>query len=127
MRWIATLAGCTALGLAGCGSSDDDSGSSTSSPGPASTIEISAPADGAKKFDQASLTGKAGTVTITFDNKSSIPHGVSIEGNGVDKASDVVTSGASNFVVDLKPGKYTYYCPVGSHRSEGMEGTLTVS
>ena len=27
----------------------------------------------------------------------------------------------------LKKGKYTFYCPVGDHRSEGMEGTLTVS
>jgi plastocyanin len=28
--------------------------------------------------------------------------------------------------VDLKPGKYKYYCPVGTHK-QTMKGTLTVS
>jgi plastocyanin len=28
--------------------------------------------------------------------------------------------------VDLKPGEYEYYCPVGNHKAEGMEGTLSV-
>jgi uncharacterized cupredoxin-like copper-binding protein len=28
--------------------------------------------------------------------------------------------------VDLKPGKYEFYCPVDSHKQAGMTGTLTV-
>jgi uncharacterized cupredoxin-like copper-binding protein len=28
--------------------------------------------------------------------------------------------------VDLKAGKYEYYCPVDGHKDAGMEGTLTV-
>jgi plastocyanin len=137
MRWIALVAACAALALAGCGSDDnsDSGGGSTSTPasgssgggGGGSSVSLSAPQDGSKKFDQATATAKAGTVTIKFSNPSSVPHAVEIEGNGVEKAGDVVTSGESSFSVDLKPGEYTYYCPVGSHRDEGMEGKLTVS
>jgi plastocyanin len=127
MRWIAVAA---VLALAGCGS-DDKSDSGTSTPasggGGGASIDVSAPADGSLKFDQSTLTAKAGKVTVTFDNPSSTPHGVTIEGNGVEQASDVVTGKDTSFSVDLKPGKYTYYCPVGSHRDAGMEGTLTVS
>jgi plastocyanin len=127
MRWIVTAAACAGLAFAGCGSKDDSSSSSPSSSGASAAVDVSAPADGAKKFDQASLTAKAGKLTITFDNKATIPHGVSIEGNGVNAASDVVTGSSTSFSVDLKPGKYTYFCPVGDHRAAGMEGTLTVS
>ena len=131
MRWFALIAACAAL--VACGS-DDNGGGGSSTPasgssgggGGGSTVSLTAPADGSKKFDQATATAKAGTVTIKFDNPSSVPHGVEIEGNGVEKAGDVVTSGNNSFSVDLKPGTYTYYCPVGSHRDEGMEGKLTV-
>ncbi len=135
MRWMVTAAACAALAFAGCGSDDNsDSGGSSSTPasgasggGGGSTLSLSAPADGSKKFDQATATAKAGTVTVKFDNPSSLPHAVEIEGNGVEKAGDVVTSGDTSFSVDLKPGEYTYYCPVGDHRDAGMEGKLTVS
>jgi plastocyanin len=120
-------AACAALALAGCGSNNKSSPSSSGGGGGGgATLDASAPADGAKKFDQASLTAKAGKVTIKFDNKSSVPHGFSIEGNGIAAASDVVTGSSTSFSVDLKAGKYTYYCPVGDHRAAGMEGTLTV-
>jgi plastocyanin len=129
MRWIVVAA---VLALAGCGS-DDNSDSGTSTPasggggGASSSLDLSAPADGSLKFDQATATAKAGSVTIKFSNPSSTPHGVEIEGNGVEKSSDVVTGKDTSFTVDLKPGEYEYYCPVGNHRDQGMEGKLTVS
>jgi plastocyanin len=80
------------------------------------------------KFDKSSLSAKSGSVTITMDNPSSLPHGVAVEGNGVSKVGQTVTKGGKSTVtVDLKPGKYTFYCPVPGHRQAGMQGTLTVS
>jgi plastocyanin len=124
-----------ALVLAACGggssnksSSSSSSSSSSGGGGATSTLSLSAPADGSLKFDQSTLTAKAGKVTIKFDNKSSsVPHGVAITGNGASGSSGVVTGSSTSFTVDLKPGKYTYYCPVDGHRAQGMEGTLTVS
>lgn len=61
-------------------------------------------------------------------NPSGIPHAIAVEGNGVDKDGKTVTQGGNSTVtVDLKPGKYTFYCPVDGHKAAGMQGTLTVS
>jgi plastocyanin len=80
------------------------------------------------KFDKSSLSAKAGSVTLTMDNPSSLPHAIAVEGNGVDKDGETVMKGGkSTITVDLKPGKYTFYCPVDGHRAAGMQGTLTVS
>jgi uncharacterized cupredoxin-like copper-binding protein len=139
MRTITILAAALALVLAGCGGSSNKnaasntSGAATATSTPASGsagssggLALAAPADGSLKFDKSSLTAKAGKVTINFDNPSSVQHGVAVEGNGVDKDSKIVTSSKTSLTVDLKPGKYTFYCPVPGHRQAGMEGTLTV-
>ena len=34
--------------------------------------------------------------------------------------------GSQSKKIDLKPGKYTFYCSITGHRAQGMEGTLTV-
>ena len=62
-----------------------------------------------------------------MDNPSDVPHAVAVEGNGVDKDGQTVTKGGKSTVtVDLKPGKYEFYCPVDGHKAAGMKGTLTV-
>jgi plastocyanin len=129
--------------FAGCGGDDDDQ-ESAATPAPAeestpapteesggggggATLDFSAPADGSLEFDQADATAKAGRVTVTFANPSQVPHAVEIEGNGVEEETEEVTDGdAPPIEVDLKPGSYTFYCPVPGHREAGMEGTLTV-
>jgi plastocyanin len=139
MRTISVLVAALALALAGCGSSNDNAGSNTSgaTPTPASTsagtssgggqaLALAAPADGSLKFDKTTLDAKAGTVTINFDNPSSTPHGVGVQGNGVDKVSQTVTNSKTSVTVDLKPGTYTFFCPVPGHEQAGMKGTLTV-
>ena len=131
-RTIATLATVVLVALAGCGGNESkpnagSNKSGSSGGGGGQQIALAAPEDGSLKFDKTELEGKAGTVTINFDNlSSSVPHGVGIEGNGVNEMSDTVTGAKTSVTADLKPGKYTFYCPVDSHRSQGMEGTITV-
>jgi plastocyanin len=73
------------------------------------------------------VTAKAGKVTVEFSNPSSVPHGVEIEGDGVEEETETVTgSDAPPITVDLKAGTYEYYCPVAGHKEAGMKGTLTV-
>ena len=129
------------LGLAACGSSSSSSSSSsstsskaTSTPAAASSgggeqLKLAASESGGLKFTKSTLGAKPGTVTITMTNPKAdqLPHGIAIEGKGVDKDGTIVQPGGTSTVsVALKPGKYTYYCPVGNHRAQGMEGTLTV-
>jgi plastocyanin len=148
---VATLAAAGAL-IAGCGS--DDSSSSGSSGGggygsqaPAKTtattdaaaapaassggrLAIKAVESNGLSFDPKTLKANAGSVTITMDNPSadSQPHAVSVEGPGGVAASGKIAQpgSTSEVTLKLKPGKYTFFCPVGSHRAAGMEGTLTV-
>ena len=141
---LAALASVAMIALAGCGSSNNSSSSSaasstpstaastpstsSSSSGAAETLKLSADPGGALKFDKTTLTAKAGTVTIQMDNPASLPHAIAVEGNGVDKSGETVQqNGVSKVTVDLKPGTYTFYCPVDGHKQAGMKGTLTVS
>ena len=128
-------AAATALAAAGCGggggsSSSTPSSTPASTPAPAassSKLSLSADPSGNLKFNKSSLSAKAGTVTMTMDNPSSVPHGIAVQGNGVNKVGSTVTKGGkSTITVTLKPGKYTFYCPVDAHRAAGMQGTLTV-
>lgn len=135
MRTLTILAAALVLALAGCGGNNEESGGggTAATPTPAATsggggetLNLAAPADGTLAFEPPKLSAKAGTVTIDFDNPASIPHAVEVEGHGIEEASDTVTGAKTSLTVDLKAGKYTFYCPVGNHRQEGMEGTLTV-
>ncbi|MFL5817865.1 MAG: plastocyanin/azurin family copper-binding protein [Conexibacter sp.] len=133
------------LAACGGGSSDNSStsgGASTSAPSSSSSpstsgagggsgaLDISATETSGLGFSQRSLTARSGSVTLTLDNGSdnSLPHAIAIEGNGVDKDGQVAQPGGTSTVtVRLKPGRYTFYCPVDGHEDQGMKGTLTVS
>jgi uncharacterized cupredoxin-like copper-binding protein len=132
-----------ALALAACGDDDkNDSGSATtatteSTPttesttteesGSASDVVDDADPSGALKFEKDKLDAKAGKVTITMNNPSPVPHGIELEGNGVEEKGEVVDKGGKSVVTaTLKPGEYEFYCPVPGHKEGGMEGTLTV-
>ena len=95
--------------------------------GGARTLRLSADPGGELRFDRRSLEARAGQVTIAMANPSSVPHNVSIEGDGVDQEGETVGQGGRSTVrAELRPGEYDFYCSVPGHRQGGMEGTLTV-
>jgi plastocyanin len=134
--------------LAACGDDESDDGSSASggdtaaqtspsettggSGGVASTaltVGATEAAGDRLGFTRRALVARSGDVTLTLDNPggNQLPHAIEIEGNGVEDETATLEPGRSGSVtVDLRPGRYTFYCPVGDHREDGMEGTLTV-
>ena len=122
-----TAAGCGGDDSGGSGGSSGGTGTSSSSGGGGQTLTVTADPGGAIKWDKDSLSAKAGKVTLKIVNDSAIPHAIEVEGNGVEEETKIVSKGNADVTVDLKPGKYEYYCPVDSHKQQGMKGTLTVS
>ena len=120
-----------ALSACGGGSSSSSTTPATTGGGGggggSSTVKISADPSGALKYEQTDVSASAGSITIDFTNMSSLPHDVTIEGNGASGATDEITNSTTSTTVDLEPGTYTFFCSVDGHRAAGMEGTLTVN
>ena len=132
-----------AVGLAACGSSSNSNSTtaastpaSTSSTaaggggakGGSSTVNVSTPSGSTLAYDQKTLSAKAGSVTVDFNNQQPLQHDVAIADSSgkVLGQTDLVSSGTANTTVQLQPGTYTFYCTVPGHREAGMQGTLTV-
>ena len=144
MRRIAVFAASAALLFAACGGDEEEPAATpaateavteapTEAPTEAATeaaaagakLAIAADPGGANAFTETELTAEAGQVEIDFKNPSESPHAVVIE--GVDGASTETVQGADAppITVELEAGEYTFFCPVGNHRADGMEGKLT--
>jgi plastocyanin len=144
---LLALAGC--IVLAGCGSSSKSGTSSSSSAttpvqpsstatttpatsagseGAAQTLKLTANAEGQLKYDQSSLTAKAGKVSIDFTNSSPVSHNVTVESSSGESlgATESFVGGSKTLSLKLKAGTYKFFCSVAGHRQAGMEGTLTV-
>ena len=103
-------------------------GATATAPPVTSTLTLAADPSGALKFDKTKLTAKSGRITIAMTNKSSVPHDLTIEGDGLTEQSPVVSNGGvSKLTVFLKPGTYTFFCNLDDHEAAGMKGTLTVN
>ena len=127
------------FGLAACGDDDDDGETTaaeettatetTAGGGAGGSVDLAAPEDGSFAYEPDTAEAAAGTVTVNFDNPSSLSHDVVIEddaGTEIGK-TDLITQSTTSTEVDLQPGTYTYFCDVAGHREGGMEGTLTVN
>jgi plastocyanin len=134
MRRTITALFLAAALVGGCGGDDDEEAAATPEAtqepaddggGGEGGVMVASPEDGGLSFDPAELSAPAGEVTFTYDNPSQVPHAFEIDGvEG--SATDTVTESSASVTVSLEAGEYTFFCPVGSHRQAGMEGTLTV-
>jgi plastocyanin len=123
LKWILPVLISVALLAAGCGDDEDEGGGGG---GGGESLTLTADPGGEVSWEPADLSASAGSVTIKLVNESDNPHAVEVEGNGVEEESETITGSETELTVDLEPGEYTFYCPVGEHRQNGMEGTLTV-
>jgi uncharacterized cupredoxin-like copper-binding protein len=133
------------LALAACGDDDDDDGETTAvqTPTEETTTEETTTEDGGGgggggetvdvsladfTIDPANPTVAAGPVTFAVTNDGQAPHNLEVEGNGVEEVlpADLAGGESGELTVDLQPGTYEWYCPVGNHAAMGMEGELTV-
>ena len=125
-RWVlpAAIAVVMTLGIAACGGSSG--GSSYKEPtGPAqATVDIKG---GNFFFDPKNPQAPAGIIAIKLESTDA-PHTLVFDGGKVPGFKLAASSGKSaQLKVNLKPGKYTFYCDITGHREAGMEGTLTVT
>jgi plastocyanin len=100
----------------------------------AGKLEIAANPAGQLAYTSSKAEAKAGAVTIVMANMSGVMHNIAVEPGENGATAKAATVGASKFIskgtasvtVNLKPGKYTFFCQAPGHRAAGMYGTLTV-
>jgi len=125
-----------AVPVVGCGGSSNDNSTSNAAV-PASTGGGAGGAGGTVdltatdfKFDPADPTVKSGNVTFAMKNDGQTTHSLEIESvtPGQDKGleGDVSPGSSGTLTVNLKPGKYEFYCPIANHKQTGMTGEITV-
>src|SRR5437870_4901973 len=74
------------------------------------------------KVELSEATIAAGPVSFTVTNAGSIPHAFEVEGQGIERETELIQPGSTaTLTLTLKVGTYEVYCPVGedSHVKNG--------
>jgi plastocyanin len=115
------------VGLTACGGGGDDGGGGSAyvPPKGASTETISVHAQNfAFKPDKIAAKPGIATIELTSDGGA---HDFVFDDAYSGFQLEVAGNGSTDSQkIDLKAGKYTFYCSLPGHRAAGMEGTLTV-
>lgn len=78
-------------------------------------------------FSPSSVSVKKGEkIKITFTNNGNLPHNLVIDELGV--STKTIAPGKSDTVEFTAEGdvNLTFYCNIGNHRAQGMEGTIKI-
>jgi uncharacterized cupredoxin-like copper-binding protein len=134
------ISAAVAAPIAGCGGGGDDNSTSADTGGAATQASTGGGGSGSGqtvdltatdfKFDPSDPTVKSGEVTFNLKNEGQTTHSLEIEDvNGQDQEieGDVSAGQSGQLSVNLPPGKYEFYCPVGNHKEMGMKGEVTVN
>jgi uncharacterized cupredoxin-like copper-binding protein len=124
-----------AVPIVGCGGSSNDNTTTSSAAAPASTagggsggsVNLTATDF---KFTPSDATVKSGQVSFNMKNDGQVTHSLEIEdvtpGHDQELEGNVSPGQSGTLTVNLKPGKYDFYCPIDDHKQMGMEGEITV-
>lgn len=121
MSWIRpALLGLSSVALAGCGGIAE-SRPESSSP---SSLEVTLTDF---ELEPARATVAAGKFTVQVSNRGDSVHALAIRAPDGKQSTEAIEPGAAaTLEAELRPGRYAWYCPIGDHRSRGMEGEVTV-
>ena len=127
------------FGVVGCGSSSSSSSTTAAS---STTTSAAAGGGGASgggssvnvseteyKLNPSDPTVKAGQVTLNATNDGTVTHSLEVEGTSSgdqELKSELQPGQSGTLTVNLKPGKYEFYCPIDGHKDLGMKGEITV-
>jgi uncharacterized cupredoxin-like copper-binding protein len=134
---LLAIGAAVAVPMVGCGGSSDDNSTSNAATQASTTGGAAATGAGGTvnltatdfKFNPTDPTVSSGDVTFDMKNDGQATHSLEIEDvNGQDKEleGDVSPGQSGTLKVNLPPGKYEFYCPIGNHKEMGMEGEITV-
>src|SRR5215207_5501095 len=101
--------------LFGCGAAEDA----------IDTIEVN---EMEFSLDPADITlNQPGTYVFRANNVGNVVHSLAIEGQGIEEETPNIQPGeSSQLKVNLDPGAYKLYCPVGNHEQRGQVGMVMV-
>ena len=138
---LAALVLAAIAALTGCGGDSEDEAAAKKPHQEGTVLKISDTSKPGKwDFDTHNLRAKAGKVTIEFHNDSGLGHNVRVHtgkccfkshykdvgGTEVIGAVDSDKRDTIRATLDLKPGTYTFLCPIAGHWQAGQHGTLVV-
>jgi uncharacterized cupredoxin-like copper-binding protein len=71
----------------------------------------------------------AGVHVFDVANNGNGEHNFTVEGQGIltEFVTDLTSGQTQSMQIYLAAGTYTVYCPIGDHRTQGMETSLTVT
>lgn len=63
---------------------------------------------------------------LTLVNRGYAFHNIKVEGENGLLVPEIASGEENSVTIDLAPGEYIFFCSIGNHRSQGMEGILEV-